>query len=270
MMTQLDLRRSQNKDAKQELENEKRRLFVEQPDGWEDQRKAINQELEKISLDKYEQELPEPVYRALMYREKIGETLYGADPYGDRMKLARAFPGQDKWFFDAFADAPAAERERILQLVPESERRIYKALWGMGEEAPKPLDEFFDKYYLQDADWAGWRPDFNLDDIRTNVIKNEDLDLSDMDIWPDDEAAAAASPALNYDGDNDMYEDNSFQGYQQMQQNIQAVLEGQGLYDVQVIVTPNNSTQTRVEMNYEADRSAEIDSYLRENMGQLL
>jgi hypothetical protein len=269
IINEIDLKREINKQQKEELEAEKRRLYIEQPKGWEDRRKQINQELENLSLDWTVQQLPEPILQALQYREKSEETLYGADPYGDRMKLLRAFPYKDRWFAQEFMDAPDSEKERILQLVPENQRRIYKAVWGYGLEEQKPLEYYFTKYYLPDPSWEGWRPEFNLDDIKLKVVRNENLDLSDFNFWPDDVEASQYAPNLNSEG-NDIYASDGFTGYRDLQQNIQAVLEGQGLYDVRVTVTPSNTPGTRVQFDYEYDRSDEIENYFRYNMDTLV
>jgi hypothetical protein len=266
---QVQQKKLDTKTQRELLEAEKKRLFLDQPDGWEERKKAINKELEAITEDKQEIMLPEPILKALQYKEESETTLYSVDPYDDRMKVARAFPYKDKWFFDAFASAPERDRERILQVVPENERRIYKALWGYGDETVKPLESYFDKYYLPDADWAGWRPEFSLDDIKVKVVRQQGLNLSDFNFWDDDVQASRMTPDLQEPGNNPK-ESSDFVGYQDMQQNIQAILEGQGLSDVRVTVTPSESSGTRVIMNYEEDRSGEIDDYLKYNMDSLV
>ncbi len=267
---EVDLKRENNKAYQKQLQDEKQLLFLDQPDGWEERRSAINKELEGITLDWTESELPEEVLVALNYREQSEKTLYGADPYGDRMKLASAFPYKDKWFFDEFANAPERDRERILELVPENEGRIYKALWGLEEEKPPELEEIFAKYVLPDASWEGWRPDIDLNDIKVKAVDNAGLDLSDFNFWPDDLDAASYVPDVTPTGNNIYNGGPQFSGYQEMQQNIQAVLEGQGLRDVKVSVSPSDQQDTRIQFQYEQDRSKEIDGYLKENISEIV
>jgi hypothetical protein len=187
------------------------------------------------------------------------------------MKVAQSMPYKDKWFFQEFVEAPERDRERILELVPENERRIYKALWGYGDEGVKPLEYYFDKYYLPGANWAGWRPDVNLDDMKVKAVQEADLQLSDFNFWQDDVNNSKMLPDISAHSGNDIYRHNQFKGYRDMEYNIRAVLEGQGLQDVNIQITPNQSGgDTRVHFNYQEDRSDEIDSYMRQNMDSLV
>jgi uncharacterized protein (UPF0335 family) len=265
----IDIKKMETKEARKQLEALKKQLYLEQPKGWEEQKKEINKQLDEISLDWNELILPDVVLQALQYKEKAETTLYAINPYDDRMKVARAFPYKDRWFFEAFVNAPERDRERILELVPENERRIYKALWGYGDEPVKPLEYYFNKYYLPGPDWAGWRPDFNLEDIKVKVVRNLGLDMNDFNFWDDDVEASKYAPDLSERGNN-IHQPNSFRGFRDMQQTIQAILEGQGLYDVRVTVTPNNGQSTRIHLNYEEDRSAEIENYIKNNMQSLV
>ncbi|SFJ66124.1 hypothetical protein SAMN02799624_05435 [Paenibacillus sp. UNC496MF] len=265
----IEQKQANTKERRQQLNEEKRQLYLKQPDGWVDRRKAINQELNDMQEGGWDEiMLPDIVRQALQYKEQSEETLYAIDPYDDRMKVARAFPTKDKWFFDDFVNAPERDRERILQLVPENERRIYKALWDYGDEYVPPLEDYFQKYALPDANWAGWRPDFDLESIKLKVVQNQKLDLSDFNFWPDDVEASRMTPNLTNQGNN-MYQQSDF-SYKRMERNIQDVLQGQGLKNVNVTVTPSSGAATRVGVQYEQDRSGEIDNYLRNNMGSLM
>jgi hypothetical protein len=253
-----------NKQRREELEAEKKRLYLEQPEGWEERREEINRELETISQDWDGLYLPEAFLQALKYREERDTTLYAVDPLGDRMQVMRAFPYKDKWFFNEFVNATQEERERILKLVPENQRRIYKAIWGMEVEEPKPLEYYMQKYHIPDWTWEGWRPEYNLEDIKVKVVQEYGLDLSDFNFWEDDVEASKYVPDL-HPGGNDYHGQpaTSFAGYQALRQNLIHILQGQGLQDVQVTVIPSDGTETQVNFVYTEDRSEEIEEHLR-------
>jgi len=264
--TERELKEQMTKERRKELEAERRRLFIEQPAGWEERRREINQELKIISQNKDELFLPEAVLQALSYKEKAETTLYAVDPFGDRMKVMQAMPHKDRWFFNEFANAEDYEKERILELVAPNQRRIYKALWGGELEPQIPLEEYFKNRYLPGPDWIGWRPEVNLDDIMVKAVQEYDLDLNDFNFWDEDVAAGQLAPDLNEEG-NGIY---GFSGYKDMRKNIREILEGKGLRDVSVTVTPSSSQGARIVMNYQEDRSREIDNYLRYNMEYLM
>lgn len=262
--TIVDDQKELTKQRRSELEAERKQLFIDQPDGWEDRRAEINKELQTITENKQEMYLPDAFLQALQYKEERDTTLYGIDPYDDRMKVMRAFPYKDKWFFSEFAEAKDNEKERILQLIPENQRRIYKALWGMGLEDKKPLDYYMQKYDIPDWDWEGWKPQYDLDDVKVKAVEEAGLDLSDFNFWTDDLEAAQYVPDLQPRGNNYKGEEASgFSGYNALRQNIINILQGQGLQDVVVSVNPSNGSSSSVNVNYTEDRSGEIQEHLR-------
>jgi hypothetical protein len=257
------------KTKRKELEAEKKLLFIDQPDGWEDRRTQINAELEKISQNKDQVYLPEAFLQALSYKENRDTTLYAIDPYDDRMKVMQAFPTKDKWFFQEFLAAPDRDKERILQLVPENQRRIYNALWGMGLDEQKPLEYYMEKYDIPDWDWEGWRPEYSLEDIKVKAVQEAGLDMSDFNFWDDDIEASQYVPDLQTDeGGGNHYQGepaSNFEGFNALRQNLINILQGQGLRDVSVMVSPNTGSESQVDFLYTEDRQAEIEEHLRRN-----
>ncbi|CDQ41808.1 glycine zipper 2TM domain-containing protein [Virgibacillus salexigens] len=253
------------KEARRELEEQKKQLYIEQPRNWEEKKKKINIELKKIEEQWDEIQLPTPVAQALYYKEQRDTTLYGIDPHEDRMKVMQSLPYKDKWFFNEFVDANAADRKKILELVPENQRRIYKTIWGMEAEEKKPLSYYANKYAIPDADWEGWSPEYSLDDIKVKTVMEEGIDLTDFNYWNDDIEAAALTPDLPND-----YNEPEFLGYQSVEKNLRDVLQGQGLHNVQVIVKPSNGNETHTRINYQQDRSKEIEDEFRYNMDAYL
>lgn len=263
----IDDQKELTKQQRQELEDEKKLLFLDQPNGWEERRKEINTELNTIAEDKGELYLPDSFIQALSYKEERDTTLYSIDPYADRMKLIQAFPYKDKWFVQDFLDAPDEDKEKILKLVPENQRRIYKALWGMGLEDQKPLEYYMEKYDIPDWTWEGWQPEYSLDDIKVKAVQEANLDMSDFNFWDDDIQASQYVPNLQEDGGNyfEGQPPSNFKGFSALRQNLMNILQGQGLRDISISVVPSNGQESQVNFNYTEDRSDEIQEHLRQN-----
>lgn len=270
--TIIDSQKELTATRRDELEAEKKQLFLDQPEGWEDRRKEINHELNGIAENQQELYLPDNFLQALKYKEERDTTLYAIDPYDDRMKVMQAFPYKDKRFFSEFLEAPEEEREKILKIVPENQRRIYKALFGYGLDEQKPLEYYMEKYSIPDWDWEGWKPDYSLDDIKVKAVQEQGLDLSDFNFWDDDVTASQYVPDLQDDGGNAIEppKPSGFKGFQALRQNLISVLQGQGLYDVQVTVQPSNGHETHVQLDYMEDRRKEVEKELRENMDRYM
>jgi hypothetical protein len=262
-LAEVEAKEEHTKERRKALNEEKKQLFINQPNGWEDRKKEINTELNAISEEWDTMQLPAPVAQALYFKEEAEGTLYAIDPHEDRMKVMKALPYKDKWFFNEFADARLEDREKILELVPENQRRIYRAIWGEELEEQKPLEYYAEKYNIPDVSWEGWRPEFSLEDIKVKVVQEEGLDLSDFNYWGDDIEASTYTP----DVPNQQYEAQAeFLGYKNLEQNIRSIMQGEGLWDVQVTVSPSNGTETDVSVSYEEDRSQEISDHLKYNM----
>lgn len=268
----IDEQKSLTKQKRKELEAEKKQLYLEQPSGWEDRRKEINAELDQISQNKDEMYLPDSFLQALQYKEERDTTMYATDPLGDRMEVMKAFPYKDKWFFAEFAEANEEDREKILKLVPENQRRIYKALWGYGVEEQKPLEYFMEKYKIPDWTWEGWRPEYNLDDIKVKTVDEAGLDKSDFNFWDDDMEASRYVPDLQEDGSNAIAgaPSSNFEGFNILKQNLVNILQGAGLTNVRVNVSPSNGTETFVDFSYNEDRSGEIEEHLKRHTNRYI
>jgi hypothetical protein len=72
--------------------------------------------------------------------------------------IYRALPKKDRPFFKYFMVATPEEREKILRLVPDNQRRLYQAKWGLKLDDQKTIERYFATHYLPDASWEGWRP----------------------------------------------------------------------------------------------------------------
>lgn len=265
VVNQVNDHKDKNKELKKELERERNELYRKQPKGWKEKKKKINHEIEQIQEDgKIELELPEPILRALKYREKRDTTIYGIDPTQDLMQVLKAMPYKDKWFFMDFVNANEKDREELMKILPENQKRIYSAIWNH-ENTPPPDPEYFLEKYggIPDWTWEGWQPDVDLEDIKAQAVKQAGLDLTDFGMWEDDLYNGQFVPDLDAKGGNNIYEAKEFSGYSDVESNLYNVLNGAGIYDVNVNVVPNDTGITNVSVNIEEDRSDEIESTIR-------
>ena len=153
--------------------------------------KNINKQITRLGKpNRLELETPLAQKAYDHYMEAEG-TLYAFDK-GDSIQAALAsLPRKDRRYLRHFINAPSEERDEILELVPGYTRRILQAAWGREvDEKPDLVRDIFTRHELPDANWAGWRENVSLDDVKVKIIKREALDASEHDVWPDDKHRA--------------------------------------------------------------------------------
>jgi hypothetical protein len=127
--------------------------------------------------------------RALQFRELYRSTLYGIDP-GETpfLNLFRAFPKYKRELIQGWIDKSSQkERERIFRLLPRAEQRVIGGYLGIDQEkipVRPTLREFFKEHPLPGSDWAGWRPDVDLEQLRLLALKGEGLDPLESAVYP--------------------------------------------------------------------------------------
>lgn len=238
---------------------------------WKRQRKALNQEINKMK-ERLPRIIVSPdIQQALEYRQKRDQTIYNLDLSQTNADLAKAFPHKDRYFFEAFSKATEKEKKRLRQILPEYQLEAYERIWAGERDANpadyrKPLEYYEQKYGLPDWRWAGWRPDVDLDHIKMQTVAAEGLDLTDFGFWEADLDKASYAPTLGSTGSNVLEAPKTFAGYTKFRQNLQNILEGAGLWDVNVTVIPVDKKMTNVTVIYEQDRSLEVQAGMAKEM----
>lgn len=248
-----------------ELKELKKELILEDRGVNKEEISAINKELN--ILKNYKKYLPLTPWtiEALKWHSKMESTLYGGDP-SDYSSFLSALPSKDREFAQYFVnEQDPAKQRKILSLVPENQRRYYQAMWGQEPDERPSLTDYFDDHYLPDPSWKGWDPSVNLDSIKLKFIKNEALDMSEFNMWPEDEKRAANTPVElgGHIGDSNV---NPFA----LQSAIENVLNGRGLKNVKVTFMQVPGNGVDINMNIEHDRSAEIEEYMRNNFADII
>lgn len=202
---------------------------------------------------------------AIYYRQRYTSTIWGTDPYrADYAAIMRALPAKEREYFTYFVQAPAPERRRIEQIAPIYLRRFLQARWGRPVEPLPALEEFFRTHYLPPPDWEGWDIHHDLRDVKVRTLANEGFQLSEFGLWDQDKKRAEYlnAPALPVFLPTERLQDLSTR--------LRAILEGQGLTDVQVQITPSNYPGVRVYADVVASRHDAIVRYVRERFADVI
>lgn len=265
-----------------ELEDEKQFLYTNQHTipNWKEEQREINrliqEEKEKKrvtesnmsdegilpfgTVDAIPEDLQGDVQRVIGYKNEMESTFVGMDPFGDRLKLMRALPSKDKAYFEAFADAKEEDREKILDLIPEYQRRMYQSLWRMEKDPEKPLQYYMNKYDVPDADWMGWAEDVSLDDVKLRQVMREDLDATDFGLWHGDAAGAEMAPDAARDGTIRNERGRDVHG------ELFKLLRAEGLQNIQILVRETATPGMDIRLTHEEDRTQEITLGMRREL----
>lgn len=222
----------------------------------------INDKLNGIAADRKIQQFGPYAQEAMLYRAAYESTLYGADPQGDLMQIFRALPKKDREFFPEFMNAAPEEREEILRLVPENQKRFYQAKWGLEVDKQQSLDNYFQSHNLPGANWAGWRPDVSLEDVKLKFINNEALEVQEFGYWEDDIKLASGAPRIS-----DIHKPSNY--LRAISTNISKVLRGAGLSDVLVTSAIGPSTDEHMislKIELEKDRRGDVLKVVKDGL----
>lgn len=182
------------------------------------------------------------------------ETTFGADVFADPRSIFSALPRRDRDYFKEFQDAKSEEeRQKILDLTPSNQDRLYSSVWmkqeakaarakrkaGIATDAEnailatswaarksegfeispeleklwmqetdgkipydewirkKKAEEYFATHSLPGADWLGWHPGLDLEDVKLKYVEQAGLDHHDFDLWGTRKRSLARKPYIN-------------------------------------------------------------------------
>lgn len=250
-----------------DLKEEKRAVYVAGESDSKDERGRINKEIEALTAERktlYEG-LPEEVNQVLVYKNEMESTIAGADVHGDRLKLMRALPSKDKEYFQAFADAKESDREKILQLVPENQKNMYRQLWGMEPINEPTLEDYVRKYDIPRADWMGWAPEVDLGDVKLRQVEREGLDATDFGLWGGDYSATKNTPDAARDGT--VLRERALSP-QDIEEQMRQLLMAEGLQQANIVVRETATPGMNTRVYHEEDRSQEVREGIRDYIEQ--
>jgi hypothetical protein len=219
------------------------------------------------------------------YMKMAAQTRTGVNPNGDALSMYLSLPNAEKRFFDAFANAREADREKILELVPEDQVHLYKAVWGrvdsgekltlMGAGAKANIDPGYmsqqlqevEKYFinkpLPGPDWIGWHKDVDIEDVKVKYIDNSSQETHDYDVWNSQVRRASRRPYLE-GSDMFMYESPGPSRSSARNRLIRGMKNSTGIDFSKSLINTSHAPyeNSRAEIHYNDDRSTEILSML--------
>lgn len=122
---------------------------------------------------------------ASVYRKQQEQTFVGMD-YGIgalNRNIFAAMPASTKPFVAGFAQASEGEQERILQYLPEYQKKLWQNIWANKEgkeveynsraDADKEVAEYFSQHALPSTESQVWNPDVSLDEFKLKTAEHE-------------------------------------------------------------------------------------------------
>ena len=203
---------------------------------------------------------------AMRYKEEYESTLYASANSGDVQKIFRALPKKDKEFFTAFQNASPGERTKLLKLVPQNQRNMYRRQFGMAikEEDDESIESYFSRMNLPGRNWEGWRADTSLDNIKVKVMQNEGLDTTEANFWEEDLMRAEESGVRPIEIDQPSRMVSSLIN----RLELEKALKGAGLKDVRITMetSASDNFQFVTNFNIQREREKEIEEGVKEYM----
>ena len=208
---------------------------------------------------------------------QASQTRAGVNPQGNPLSIYWAMPAEERPYFNAFAKTTnMSERRRILEMVPEDEKNLYKTLWSRGDSGDTSLysrDVGADQQYmdnqmqstmreiggaLPDPSWCGWKNDVDMSDIKVRYVDNIGADLHDYGLWESDERKSMSQPFLN--GSADFMQQRGLR-MSNARGEIYNML-GTSFSPPQMNYTVLPGTSPRAHITYNDDRSSDISRVL--------
>ena len=217
---------------------------------------------------------------------KASKTTYGVNPHAHAMGIYESLPEGEKAFFDAFAMASERDRERILEMIPEDNRELYISLWNRmdrGDPTLNPgskykvdeaymtqrlhdLQEYFYDKPMPGTDWIGWHEDVEMDDIKIRYADRVGIDIGDLDMYNQRLRLQSRMPYL--EGSENQIVNEMGRGM-----TLDRMLRTSGRSQLNSVPFQGNMSVNRTGrntygvFNYDDDRSAAIEGYIRSEYG---
>ena len=254
--------------------------------GWRKDADAINEYYDKLEFYKQMQlaEQADAIGNrgaANRFRYEASKTRFGVNPMGDPMGIYMSLPDSEKKFFDAFSYAHGNDRQRILEMIPEDQHHLYKAIWGRLDSGEQPfagsvtaqgdmylnrrmadLQEYFYDKPMPGTDWVGWHEDAEMDDIKLKHIQSLGKDIHEYDMWHKQVRMLARKPYLQ--GSEGFMVGNPVPGRGMIHGHLyDMVREPNGAVPMELSVYQNGtSLGSTASFYYNDDRSAYIHNQL--------
>ena len=226
--------------------------------------KAINKEINEIKNERKAEYIPEIAAQAIAYYQEAETTMYAYDPGDPLDKALKALPHKERIYVKKFMDAPHEERQRILEIAPWYVRRILQSHWGLPVDEKPDLIQLFSKYELPDEQWLGWDPRANLEDIKLKIVKKEGLELSEFNLWPEDEKRA------RFVNNDHVPQWRQGLDVNEVKERLRRILGEAGVENLLIEVEESKKPGIQVNMDIKVDRRKEVVDLMNQNRDSLI
>lgn len=211
-------------------------------------------------------------------------TRYGVNPQGSAMGMYQALPDGEKQFFDAFANAQGADRQRILEMVPADQKSLYENLYkriDRGDPSLYPggnadvdemylqqrfeqLDSYFQDKAMPRGDWIGWKEGADLNDIKVRYAEDLGMDLYDLDMYHSKMRAQARRGYLD-NAQRPLFDGSTVPGHSGIRNALRNMInfESPNAFNNTNINVFNFGSQNRAHFYMNDNRSEEINRMMR-------
>jgi endonuclease YncB( thermonuclease family) len=242
-----------------ELKTQKQELMRQSGSKKGDDMKVLNKEINELMGTRKAEKITPIAAQAIQYYQESEKTMYAYDSGDPLANILSAVPRKERLYLNKFLAAPEEERDEILEVVPDYIKRVLQSMWGL-EVDPKPeIYEYFSKHALPTADWEGWDPRANLSDIKLRVVKREGMDLSEFNMWHEDEQRA------NQIQDNQIPKLNERTNPQLVRSKLQDILGKAGFRNLNVEIEETKQAGLQMEMNVRKDRREDVRKQINDN-----
>ena len=187
-----------------------------------------------------------------------------------------SIPSEERPFYNEFSKAEGDRREHILKLVPSYMRPYYMEAWNKADgketynidyHTAESLTAYFKDHYLPEANWEGWHPDINLNQIKLRVVKNDAFDIHKFNLWESEERELNRQPYTPLI-ENINAPSNSMT---MLQNTMIANMEKLGLTNNRVYITrtPASDNSHTISINIDRDNSQDDDNAMNANLASI-
>jgi hypothetical protein len=247
-------------------------------------REEVNEHFDKLQFIKYTNLAKQAVNQndKQRYLKLASKTRVGVNPQGDALGIYMSLPDSEKKYFDAFANAKASERNRILELMPEDQAHLYQSVWNRidtgGQQSlyagsqvqlneQEMMSQSMDlqgEMELPAADWVGWHKDVDLEDIKLKYVSSLGEDIHDYGKFNSQLRRLDRRPYLNQSEDF-VY----LQGMPDSRGALERLRDREGIdFRNLNIYNQKDGQSSSAYLNYNYDRSTEVGLGILERLGE--
>lgn len=247
-------------------------------------REEVNEHFDKLQFIKYttlakQATNPNDKQR---YLKLASRTRVGVNPQGDALGIYMSLPDSEKKFFDAFANAKASERDRILELMPQDQAHLYQSIWNRidtgnqqslysgsqvqfnEEEMMAKSMELQQEMELPAPDWVGWHKDVDMEDIKLKYVSSLGEDIHNYGKFDSQLRRLDRRPYLNQ-SENFVY----LQGMPDSRSVMERLRDKRSIdFRNLNIYNQRNGQPSSAYINYNYDRSTDIGLGILERLGE--